>query len=141
MKENRGFKMKILSIAVAVALSTASYSALAKDAHDTGAADNAIAVTAAAGGTESAVIGTAIEGSYSSQAAVSVGAGTTHWITGTGGNHWITGTGGNHWITGTGGNHWITGTGGNHWITGTGGNHWITGTGGNHWITGTGGNH
>ncbi|HTY95036.1 MAG TPA: hypothetical protein VMC02_14175 [Steroidobacteraceae bacterium] len=114
MKENRGFKMKILSIAAAVALSTVSLSALAKDVDRAGVADNAFTYAAGAESSLSVVIGAAIEGSYSARAAVAVGVGTANLITGTGGNHLITGTGGNHLITGTGGNHLITGTGGNH---------------------------
>ena len=110
--------MKILSIAAAVALSTVSLSALAKDKDQVGVADNAFTYSTAATGAQS-VIGEAIEGGYSSQVAVAVG---TREITGTGGNREITGTGGNREITGTGGNREITGTGGNREITGTGGN-------------------
>src|ERR1700722_5610790 len=115
--------MKILSIAAAVALSTVSLSALAKDVDQAGIADNAFAYTAPTTGTQSVVIGSAIEGSFSSQTAVQVG--LTHAITGSGG-HAITGSGG-HAITGSGG-HAITGSGG-HAITGSGG-HAITGSGG-----------
>ena len=74
--------MKILSIAAAVAFSTASLSAVAKDADQVNVADNAFTVTAAVGGSQSVVIGAAIEGNYSSQMGVAVGAG--HYITGTG---------------------------------------------------------
>ena len=109
IKDNRGNKMKIISIAAAVALSTVSLSALAKDAEHVGVADNAFAFTAASGA-QSAVIGSAIEGAYSSQMAVALT--NTRAITGTGGNGAITGTGGNGAITGTGGNGAITGTGG-----------------------------
>ena len=133
--------MKILSIAAALALTIVSLSALATDADQVATTDNALNVTAAVSGSQSVILGTAIEGTYSSQSAVALGVTNIHSVTGTGGNHYITGTGGSHYITGTGGNHYITGTGGNHYITGTGGNHYITGTGGNHYITGTGGNH
>ena len=102
--------MKILSIAAAVALCTVSLSALAKDVDQVGVADNAFTYTSATYGSQSVVIGSAIEGSFSSQTAVALG--SVHSITGTG--HSITGTG--HSITGTG--HSITGTG--HSITGTG---------------------
>ena len=132
IKENRGIKMKILSIAAAVALSTVSLSALAKDVDQAGVVDNAFAYTTATTGPQSVVIGSAIEGSFSSQTAVQVS--TTHAITGSGGSA-ITGSGG-HAITGSGG-HAITGSGG-HAITGSGG-HAITGSGG-HAITGSGGN-
>jgi len=123
--------MKILSVVAAVALSTASLSALAKDGDRAGIADTAFAYTALAAGSQSVVISSAIEGSFSSQTAVQVGA--THAITGSGGGA-ITGSGG-HAITGSGG-HAITGSGG-HAITGSGG-HAITGSGG-HAITGSGG--
>ena len=93
--------MKILSIAAAVALSTVSLSALAKDKDQVGVADNAFTYSVATG--SQSVIGAAIEGNYSSQVAVAIGG--THDISGTGGNHDISGTGGNHDISGTGGNH------------------------------------
>ena len=118
--------MKILSIAAAVALSTVSLSALAKDKDQVGVADNAFTYSIAATGTQS-VIGAAIEGNYSSQMAVAVG---TREITGTGGVSEITGTGGVSEITGTGGVSEITGTGGVSEITGTGGVSKIIGIGG-----------
>jgi hypothetical protein len=128
---NRGIKMKILSIAAAVALGTVSVSALAKDVDQAGVADNAFAYTASASGSQSVLIGAAIEGSFSSQTAVAVGAARA--ITG-GGGRAITG-GGGRAITGGGGRA-ITG-GGGHAITGGGGRA-ITGGGGRA-ITGGGG--
>jgi hypothetical protein len=96
--------MKIVSIAVAVALGTVSLSALAKDGNQVGVVDNAFAFTAVSGA-QSIVVNSAIEGAYSSQAAVALG--SSRGITGTGGggkiNGGITGTGGGGGITGTGG--------------------------------------
>jgi len=64
--------MKILSIAAAVALSTVSLSALAKDADQVGVADSAFAYTAAAPGLQSVLISTSIEGTFSSHTAVAI---------------------------------------------------------------------
>src|ERR1700722_11576311 len=122
--------MKILSIAAAVALSAISLSALAKDGDKASVADNIFAYAAVPNGTQSIVIGSAIEGSFSSQAAVAVAASRS--ITGMGGNP--TGGGGAS-ITGMGGNP--TGGGGAS-ITGMGGGGKIAGKAGGHSITGMG---
>ena len=99
--------MKILSIAAAVALSTGSLSAFAKDVDQTGVVDNVITYTASVSGSQSVVIGAAIEGSFSSQTAVAVSTG--HSITGGGGS--VISAGGGRSITGGGGGS-ITGGGG-----------------------------
>jgi hypothetical protein len=117
--------MKITSIAVAAVLSAVSLSALAKDTDRVGVVDNAFTYMAA-GGEQSVVVGSTIEGAFSSQTAIALG-GSHSAVTGTGGRA-ITGTG--RAITGTG--RAITGTG--RAITGTG--RAITGTG--RAITGTG---
>jgi hypothetical protein len=75
--------MKILTFAAAVALSTISQSALAKDVDQVGAADCVFAYTASATGSQSVIIGSAIEGGFSSQIAVAVG--TVHSASGGGG--------------------------------------------------------
>ncbi len=116
--------MKILSIAAVVALSAVSMSALAKDADKATVVDNAFTYSAVAGGAQSMVVGTAIEGDYSSQTAVSLGG--DHFITGQG--KFITGQG--KFITGQG--KFITGQG--KFITGQG--KFITGQG--KFITGQG---
>jgi len=75
--------MKILTIAAAVALSTISLSALAKDVDQLGAAEYVFAYTASAAGSQSVIIGSAIEGGFSRQIAVAVG--TVHFVSGGGG--------------------------------------------------------
>jgi hypothetical protein len=124
--------MKILNIAAAVALSIVSVSAGAKGVDQIGIADNVFAYTTSATGSQPVVIGSAIEGDFSSQMAVAVGA-AGHAISG-GGGHAISG-GGGHAISG-GGGHAISG-GGGHAISG-GGGHAISG-GGGHAISGGGG--
>jgi len=123
--------MKTLNIGAAVALSIVSVSVGAKDVDHVGVVDNGFAYTGSASGSQPVVIGSAIEGDFSSQIAVAVGAG--HAISG-GGGHAISG-GGGHAISGGGGQA-ISG-GGGHAISG-GGGHAISG-GGGHAISGGGG--
>ena len=90
--------MKILKIAAAVAVSVVSLSALAKDPQKFGVADNAFTFASPVSGSQSLVIGAAIEGSYSSQTSVAVAA--PHYVTGTEGGSYIIGTQGRY-VTGT----------------------------------------
>ena len=91
--------MKIMRIAVVAVLGAGSLSALAKDADRVGAIDSSFTYETA-NGERSVVVGSTIEGEFSSQIAVAVASGHSA-ITGTG-SRAITGTGGRA-ITGTGG--------------------------------------
>ena len=90
--------MKILKIAAAVAFGAVSLSALAKDPHKVGVADNAFTFASSVSGSQ-LVIGAAIEGSYSSQASVAVGA--PHYVIGTQGGSYVIGTQGGSYVIGT----------------------------------------